>query len=152
MRLFEVRIINSVHPTDNQKRVLAKILAAPTPTVAAEQISDNANMVSARDMMVKLGLVTVEGGEATLTDQGMQVATDEHIIDETGQLTKQGQGYAYSSAANGNDADVAGNVNQDDQPIGPPLDPGQTGSTPTDGLNGEMAPMESMSLLKQLLR
>ncbi|KKM64818.1 hypothetical protein LCGC14_1497590, partial [marine sediment metagenome] len=38
--ILERKIIPVTHPTDNQKAVLAKIIAAATPQLAAADISD----------------------------------------------------------------------------------------------------------------
>lgn len=121
-----MRILSAVHPTENQKRVLAKIIAAPTPTVAAEEISNNANMVAARNMLMKLGVITFGAGEASLTDKGEQIAREENIADESGQLTDVGQQLAYGEQKQGGETE-------------PPPPPG-------GGLS-----LESFALLKELL-
>lgn len=89
-----MRILNTFRPTTIQKQVIAKIAAAATPTVAGDSVSSGANTVSARDTLVKLGIITFEAGEATLTDLGTQIATAENIVDETGGLTQVGQSLA----------------------------------------------------------
>lgn len=96
-----MRLLTTVHPTTNQKCVLAKIVAAPTPSVAASNISTDANMVAARNMLMKLGAITFSNGEASLTDRGRQVAEDENIIDQSGQLTQQGQQLAANTSQGG---------------------------------------------------
>lgn len=127
-----MRIMSTVHPTANQKRVLAKIAAAPTPAVAAQEISKDANLVAARNMLMKLGMITLGDGQAALSDKGTQVATEENIIDQSGQLTQQGQQLAYTNSKGTPDKDQAGK-------------PGQ--QPPTSDIS-----LESFSLLKQLLR
>lgn len=152
MRLNEVQILNSIHPSDNQKRVLAKIAASPTSTVAAEEISGNQNMVAARDMLMKLGLITLNNGEAALTDRGAQVAVDENLIDDNGQLTKTGQAYAYTGVDGQVDADTAAQSQDKQNDLSkvdvPPLDPAQAAParSPEAGFG------ESFSLLKELLK
>lgn len=89
-----MRILNTFRPTNIQKQVLAKIAAAATPTVAGTAVSSGANTVSARDTLVKLGIITFGSGEAALTDLGTQIATAENIVDETGGLTQAGQALA----------------------------------------------------------
>lgn len=128
MKLNEVRILSAIHPTDNQKRILAKIVAAPTSKVGGEDISNDVNLVAARNILVKLGLIAFNNGEATLTDQGTQVAQDENIIDQTGALTPTGEALAFTTPAGNEDRDTAGEA-QTDQSI----------------------PTESFKLLKQLL-
>lgn len=89
-----MRILNTFRPTTIQKQVIAKVAAAATPTVAGDAVSKGANTVSARDTLVKLGVITFSSGEATLTDLGTQIATAENIVDETGGLTQVGQSLA----------------------------------------------------------
>jgi predicted methyltransferase len=132
-----MRLLSAVHPTTNQKRVLAKILAAPTPTVAGEEISKDANLVAARNMLMKLGIITFANNEAALTDRGTQVAAEENIADQSGQLTPTGQQLAYTNAQGQTDSDQAGGAAQQ-QPA------------PDMGLDAGM-PTESLALLKQLL-
>lgn len=127
-----MRLLSAVHPTTSQKRVLAKIAAAPTPTVAGEEISKDANLVAARNMLMKLGVISFADGEAILTDRGTQIAADENIVGQDGQLTPAGEKLAFTNTAGQPDADHAG------QPSQQPVD---------DGMS-----LESFSLLKQLLR
>lgn len=131
-----MRIMSAVHPTENQKRVLAKIAAAPTPTVAAEEISKNANLVAARNMLMKLGVITFADNEAALTDKGQQIAQEENVVDEGGQLTELGQKLAYTDPMGKPDADNAGGPPQQQQPAPPP---------------GGGLSLESFALLKELL-
>lgn len=128
-----MRIMSAVHPTDNQKRVLAKIIAAPTPAVGAQSISGDANLIAARNMLMKMGLITFASGEANVTDSGMQVAADENVTDESGQLTQVGQELAYTDALGKSDSD-------------------QAGGSPATEVNPPPQQMESFRLLKQLLR
>lgn len=138
-----MRIMSAVHPTANQKRVLAKIAAAPTPTVAGEEISKDANLVAARNMLMKLGVITFDDHEAALTDSGTQIATEENIIGPDGQLTQAGKQLAYTNAANKPDSD------QTAAPVGQPAPggtPAPTAAPPADpGLS-----LEGYSLLKEL--
>lgn len=144
-----MRIMSAVHPTDNQKRVLAKISAAPTPKVAGEEISKDPNMVAARDMLVKLQIISMQSGEAQLTDSGRQVSQDENIIDQNGQLTKTGEALAFTSPQGQPDNDTSGQAadSQPAQQAPVAMDPSQP-----QGGSSSSAPMESFSLLKQLLR
>lgn len=138
-----MRIMSAVHPTANQKRVLAKIAAAPTPMVAGEEISKDANLVAARNMLMKLGVITFTNKEAALTDSGTQIATEENIIDQSGQLTATGKQLAYTNTQGESDSDQAAGPDQVDQsPPGGAMPP-----PPEGGLS-----LEGYSLLKQLLR
>jgi hypothetical protein len=138
-----MRIMSAVHPTANQKRVLAKIAASPTPAVAAQEISKDANLVAARNMLMKMGVITFATGQAALTDRGTQISTEENIIDQSGQLTPAGQELAYTSSQGTPDKDQTGKPVQQATPAGQP----PTGAPPGGGLS-----LESFSLLKELLR
>lgn len=88
--LFEKRA-EALQLTDTQKKVIARIVAAATPKVAAEDISKDPNIVAARDMLIKLGVITFsEGTLAALTASGKKLATDSNIIDAAGILTDEG--------------------------------------------------------------
>jgi hypothetical protein len=85
-----MKLLQILHPTVNQKKVLAIIIAAPTSVVALANISTNPNIVAARDMLVKLGVIQLIDGGAIITDSGTKIAKDENIIDEVGELTPSG--------------------------------------------------------------
>ncbi|TFG96306.1 hypothetical protein E4H12_11360 [Candidatus Thorarchaeota archaeon] len=99
--------MSTVSLTSNQKRVLAKIVASPTPTVAGEEISGDQNLIAARDQLVKLGAVEFVGSEASMTDNGQQIARDANIVDEAGQLTPDGEALAYTDSQGHEDKDTA---------------------------------------------
>lgn len=117
-----MHVLDTFRPTKTQKEVIAKIAGAATPTVAHDAISMGVNTVAARDILAKLGVIEITGGEASLTDTGVQLATAENITDETGGLTPEGQAMASTE-----EIDQAPDVNT--QP-----------------------PMESFAMLKSLLR
>lgn len=150
-----MRIISAVHPSDNQKRVLAKIAASATPKVAGEELSNDANIVAARNMLMKLGLITFSNGEAAFTEQGTRVAQDENILDQTGQLTPTGKALAYSTPGGAEDPNAEGNTGDGAPPpeMGqeppPPQEPEEDASLGDP--NAEPA-LETFKLLKQMLR
>lgn len=122
-----MRLLSAIHPSTNQCRVLARIVAAPTASVAAAEISKNANLVAARNMLMNLGVIQFADGEAVLTDRGTQIASDENIIDQMGQLTDKGKRLAFSHDG----SQIGDQMNQ------PP---------------GEDISLESFVLLKELFR
>lgn len=139
MKLCEIRMLTGIHPTNNQKRVLAMIIASPSPKVAGEKISGDENMIAARNILMKLGVITVSGGNAELTDTGEQIAQDENIADGSGQLTDLGNEL------------VGGAEGQSPQQPQPEL------GTPPSPLGGEQQPpampgLEGFSLLRNLLK
>ena len=117
-----MKMLNSVRLSDNQKRVIAKIIAAPTPKVAAEEISNGINLKQARDALVDLQLVSQSlDDHAELTDKGRQLAQDENLADESGQLSPEGEKYAYTDEFGGEDSDNA--APQPGQEADPMADP-----------------------------
>lgn len=94
--ILEKPIVPVINPTENQKAVLAKIVAAETPKLAANDISKNRNLVVARDMLKKLGFITLDDEGATLTDEGTKVLTDQGLADDMGELTDSGRKVAFA--------------------------------------------------------
>jgi len=94
--IIEKEILTTVHLSDAQRIVLTKILSSPTPQVAYESISATRNLVAARNLMAKLGLILVTDNTAAITQPGREVAKDEALIDDTGKLTDEGERYAQA--------------------------------------------------------
>ncbi len=87
-----MKLTNITHPSTTQKQVLATIISSATSQLADEYISKNANMVAARQMLERLGLVATTDNGIELTDNGWQVSTEEGIVSEPhGDLTRLGQ-------------------------------------------------------------
>jgi hypothetical protein len=137
-------MLTGIHPTENQKRVLATIIASPSPKVAGEKISGDENMVAARNILMKLGVITFSGGNAELTDKGQQIAQDENIADESGQLTDTGNALIHGEEGM--------EPQQPPQPeLGMPPPP-QGGEQPGLELGGPPPGFESFSLLRDLIK
>ncbi len=134
-----MRLLSALHPTVNQKRVIAKIVASPTPSVAAQEISKSANLVAARNMLMKLGMITHANGEAALTQSGQQIASEEGITDQSGGLTDVGQQLAHTNSMNAPDGEQASTP------------PGGAPPAQEPAMNLDAMP-ESMQLLKHMLR
>lgn len=90
-KIYENIIQPLTRPTDNQKAVLTKIIAAPTPKVAVADISATPNLVAAREMLKKIGLIDIDETGAYVTPDGEQVLIDQNLMDEDGQLTNDGE-------------------------------------------------------------
>jgi hypothetical protein len=80
-----------------QKMVLTKIFVAPTEKVAGEEISKGKHLVSARDHLVKQGMVTFdkENETASLTEKGNQALKDAGLVDDSDTITEEGKKFAY---------------------------------------------------------
>ena len=149
--LNERRILTNVRLTDHQKAVLARTKNAQTPRIATDDTKKNTSMVTARDQLAKLGLITFDGVETTLTPQGEQLMKDESLIDDMGELTDSGTESAYDDKDQPDgQPDEMGDTPGDDtmsDPMGP------MGSTPPQGGTPPIPPaLETFDLLKSLSR
>jgi hypothetical protein len=147
-----VKMLNSVRLNDNQKRVIAKIVAAPTPKVAAEEISNGVNLSQARDALVDLGLVVFTlTDHAELTDRGQQVAQEENLVDGGGQLSPDGEKYAYTDEYGKDDADHANSTGSagDNTDVDGGIQPGSMPAQ--DPLMMSYVEPTDMSMLRELL-
>ena len=76
--------------TATQKGILAILHNAPTPEAAFESINGAPALITARNLLERLGLIQVAGIRAALTQAGQQAVTANNIVDETGQITDEG--------------------------------------------------------------
>lgn len=137
-RVDETRVITNLRLTDFQKKVLTKVHVSPTETVAGEEISQSRNLVAARRLLVRLGLVNYIDGKATVTDDGMRVMREENLIDEMGELTDEGRKYAFDEE------------DQQTEPTEmPPAAPNQGPAVEPEGQAGPLQ-MASFDLLKTI--
>lgn len=138
-----MHVLHSFRPTTSQKQVIATILSAPTPKVAATAISSKPNLKTARNLLGQLGLITFTDGAATVTDKGMALARDEGIADEGGQLTDVGQQLVGNQPQN--------QTNSMGQPGEEPPIGGVEAGGPDDALGGTPS-LESFTFLRELMR
>lgn len=80
----------SVILTNTQKGVLATVYNAPTPESAFEAINGTPTLITARNLLERLGLVTVSGNQAMLSQAGQAAVMSNNLADESGQLTDEG--------------------------------------------------------------
>jgi hypothetical protein len=86
-----MRTLSTLRPTQNQQLVMALISSLKDkPAKAAVSVSTGQNMVAARNMLMKLGVITYTNSHAALTATGEQLAKDYDIIDDAGSLTDNG--------------------------------------------------------------
>lgn len=83
--------IHNIQPTETQKTVLAVILNAATPRIAAEDLSSTPNLHTAAEILNKLGVIRFDRTSAELTDAGITLAREENITDEYGALSDLGK-------------------------------------------------------------
>jgi len=95
--ISEVQVLTNVRLSHAQKYVLAKLmLPNQTPLIAYTNVSTGKNVVANRDVLVKLGMVIVGANEAEITEQGKAALQNENLVDDMGNLTPQGEQYAYA--------------------------------------------------------
>ncbi len=87
-----MKIINTIRPTQHQQYVLAVAASAATPQIAYSEIAGDTNTVAAMKMLGNLGCVEYTQSECQLTDAGRNVAIQDGIIDDAGELTQKGEG------------------------------------------------------------
>ena len=88
-------IVDSYNPqavmlTATQKGILAILHNSPTPEAAFEATNGSPALITARNLLERLGLIQVAGVRAALTQAGQQAVTANNIVDETGQITDEG--------------------------------------------------------------
>lgn len=99
-----MRLSSSMHPTQSQKTVIAVISSAETPALADSMLSGSSNLIAAKRTLVSLGLVSGDvDQDAGLTSLGQQIARDEGIVDDGGQLTPDGQQLLTALQPSGSD-------------------------------------------------
>lgn len=84
---------SSTRLTDTQKSVLLGIYAAPTPEMAYEVTTGSDNVSQAAQQLRGMGLINVDssGARAGVTDGGQEALVNNNLIDDTGQVTDEGQ-------------------------------------------------------------
>jgi hypothetical protein len=86
-----MHLLNTIRPTQNQQIVLALIAQNKNkPAKAAASVSTGENMVAARNMLMRLDVISYTPSHAILTTKGEQIAKDYNIIDDSGALTPEG--------------------------------------------------------------
>lgn len=116
--LNEKQLLSTIHLSDIQKVILAKIVAAATDQVALEEISKGRNLVANRNILSKLGLINVTNNQASLTDNGIQIMKKENIIGDDNTLTDEGSKYAEV-----NDVYDLKDIDQENEPEEPENEP-----------------------------
>jgi len=96
-KINEVQILTNVRLSHAQKFILSKLmLPEKTPLTSFEQVSTGRNILSNRDILIKLGMLIVGENEAEITEKGKEALRNENLIDDMDNLTDQGEQYAYA--------------------------------------------------------
>lgn len=123
-----MRVLQTVHLSDFQKKVLVIVKAAPTPQVAFEELQNQPpeernNITGARDMLQKLGMLEVGPNSLEITESGEKVMQDEYLVDEMGELTDEAQKFLDDASGN-QDAEVQADDMGMEEPAGEEMDLG----------------------------
>lgn len=87
-----MRILSTIRPTQHQLKVLATIYSnKEKPAIAIQQLSNDENLVTARNLLMKWNAIEFSPTKVNVTDVGEKMAIDNNVVDETGQLTDFGQ-------------------------------------------------------------
>lgn len=100
-----MRVLQTVHLSDFQKKVMVIVKSAQTPQIAFEEMQkqpadERNNIIGARDTLQKIGLLAVEENMIEVTPQGEQVMKDEYLIDEMGELTEEARRFIDDASGN----------------------------------------------------
>lgn len=76
--------------TATQKGILAILYNAPTPEMAYETTNGSHALITARNILERLGLIILGDNKAALTQDGQDAVRANNIADETGQITDEG--------------------------------------------------------------
>lgn len=98
-KLFEGAVLTSIRLTDNQKKVLTRILNAPTEQLGYEAVTTEKKAITAGNILSKLGLLTLDAAnnKAIVTDAGKEVMRNENLIDDSDELTDEGNEFAFDA-------------------------------------------------------
>ena len=89
--LMELISTGYLNLLDNQKLLLLIVKVSATPEQAFETIIGNDNLIAARNTLQKLNYISINNNQITLTDEGTSALTEFNLIDESGNLTDDGQ-------------------------------------------------------------
>lgn len=85
--LFDNGYINLI---DTQKAVLIICAVSATPEQAYETTIGNTNLVSARNLLARLGYINIIQNRLELTNKGDEALIEYNLLDETGNPTETG--------------------------------------------------------------
>jgi len=163
----ENRIQTNISLGHTQMYVLAKLIASETKLMAYEAVSLGRNVLAARDQLTGINLMDFTDDKrnpqtneksAWITDQGVEVMKEEGLVDDMGQLTDQGNQYAFAENPEDIETIAAQNAKAPlptsatpDMKTPSPMGDGQgtQGMGAMDIAGGE-APMESWSMIADM--
>lgn len=93
-------IKNNIILSKTQRKVIAEIIASPSPRIVFDKLLGNPNDIAARDFLKRKKLIKVTNNGITMTDLGIQLAKEENIIDDSERLTPEGEALAFSDVNN----------------------------------------------------
>lgn len=101
--LNELNQITNLSATQKTVLVIAKFSATPKQAYAATTGSDK--LVYGRDSLIKLGYITMNNAELTLTEAGQNALVQYNLVDETAQPTEDSVNLLKNMTADENVSD-----------------------------------------------
>jgi len=101
------RTIKNFRPSETEKEVMIKTLASPTPKVADEELTKDNKLVASKRKLERLGYLTSDNDEVSVSDSGKQILRDLNLIDDSDEVTQRGQKYSFQDEDSGGE-DTAG--------------------------------------------
>ena len=85
-------IVEALSPnlTDNQKGLLIAIYSSATPQQAFDMSVGSYNTTSAKNELIRLGLIVENGNQLMLTTAGNNALNSNNLIDDEGEITEEG--------------------------------------------------------------
>jgi hypothetical protein len=90
--------ITSLRLTEVQRLVLLSIFTSPTESLSKEFISGKLNLVEAAEFLLKYNLISQTPEGFITTERGKQELIQYNLIDESDQLTEDGQALLDASS------------------------------------------------------
>ena len=81
--------ISNFQLTDEQKKLMVKVLTAPTPAAAFSETRNGRQAISATSILVDVGLLYVAPNTAEVSDLGMKYMVNDNLIDQNSKQPTQ---------------------------------------------------------------
>jgi predicted transcriptional regulator len=129
--LNETQILTNVGLQDTDKFILAKLSQNQPSHLEYLQTLGSRKLIVHREQLAKVGLITLDDNQqvADITDKGREALKAEGILDDTGNLTPEGEKYANAN----NLEDLAKVISKEKSatPPAPNTEPRVTANQPT---------------------
>ena len=93
-----LREINTIRLSDIQKLILLMAHTAATPRLAREFINGKIHFIQAADFLSRYNMIQLTESELSITEIGKNQLIQYNLIDDTDELTDEGQNLLDSSS------------------------------------------------------